>query len=216
MTKELLVVSSYPSNLKQFKNRTGGVASYTKDTLKWIKRENPELNIEVIANIFDKKKEYLDENDINVKRVWKSSNALSILGIAKYIKASNAKKVVFPFEFYIVGDLMYLPFYISLLYFAKLIGKDPYIIFHNVLSDVDVFERNRIKAILFKSIRNIFYKLAITPCKKAIVFEQALKEHLNVNGKGVVIPHAVKPVKRISKQEAKRKLGLTEKKKYIL
>ena len=215
-TDNLLVISSYPSRNKKYKNMTGGIAWHTQKTLKWMKKAMPELNVKVIANIFNKPEVYVDDDGINVQRKWKINSLNGLFSIAKEIVKSKSNKILFPFEFFIVGSLIYLPIYIGLIYLSKIVGKDVTLIFHNVVSDIGVFEHNKAKAFIFNNLRSAFYNLIMFPCENVIVFEQSMKEHLGDSDKISVIALAVEPKKIIDKSIAKKKLGLDANKKYLL
>lgn len=210
---KLLVVSSYPKKGFTYQEETVGVASYTKNTLVNIKRKNPSIEIEVAAEIFDERCSY-EEEGVVVKRVWKRGSVLSLFNLFFRIVSSKNKVLLFPFEIYMFGGLIYSALGVFLISFTSLLGKKSIIVLHQVVFDVSSFEKSKLKTWLSKLFSKVFYTFVRLSFNEIVVFEEGLKEKLG--SKVVVIPHAVERPDIKSKSEARSELGLDLEKTYVL
>lgn len=212
----LLAISSYPEKHKIHGEKTVGGASYAKNTLISIKKQKPDLKITVFAEEFNGCESYIDDGDIHVKRIWKRNNISSLIKLFLEILKNKDKKILIEFEMFMFGGLLYTSVFLLALGLLKIRGKQNYLVLHQVVSDLSSFEKNSLKRFVYSSFRNILYSYIYLISKKIIVFEEYLKEMLNLGEKIVVIPHAVEQKAALDKKESKQKLGLDVSQKYIL
>lgn len=212
----LLVISSYPEKHKTHGEKTVGGASYAKNTLLSIKKQNPDLKITVFAEKFNGIESYIDDGDINVERIWKRNNISSLIKLFLEILKNKDKKILIEFEMFMFGGLLQTSIFLLLFGLLKIFGKQNYLVLHQVISDLSSFEKNVIKRLIYSSFRKTLYSYLYLISKKIIVFEEYLKEILNLGGKVVVIPHAVEQKPVLDKKQSKQKLGLDLNQNYIL
>lgn len=213
---DLLVISSYPEKHKIHGAKTVGGAMYAKNTLLAIKKQNPDIKIEVLAEKFDKAESYVDDGDITVNRIWQRNNIGSLFKLLLASIRSKPQKILIEFEMFMFGSLFYVGIFLLILGILKLVGKQNYVVLHQVVVDVNVFEKNKIKQLTYSAFRKIFYGYFNLVSKKIIVFEEHLRKNLGNFAKVIVIPLAVEPRTLLDQHEAKRKLGLDINQKCLL
>ncbi|MFC1722036.1 glycosyltransferase [Patescibacteria group bacterium] len=212
---KLLVISSYPEKNLIHGNKTVGVGNYTKATLLSLVKRNPELDIEVLAEVLDEQEEY-KENKINVTRIWKRGSASSIVKLYSSALSNPAKVILLPLEMYMYGTLLHLLITFPFLFLLKLQGKKVILVLHQVLGgSVSKFEQNNFKALFYSAFKSVFYKSLVLLTSKIIVFEEEFKKRLGSSNKVLVIPLAVMPERILDKETSKEKLGLDKDKKYV-
>ena len=212
----LLVISSYPEKNLIHGNKTVGVASYAKNTLLSIKKNSPDCDITVLAEVLENSENsYIDDGEIKVERIWKRGNLSSQLNILKYIQSSGVNKILVEYEMFMMGGFLHASFLIFLLYIFKFNGKQNYLVIHQVVGDLNSFEKNPVKKFFFGLFKSIFYPILLGSAKNAVVFEEELRLRLD-NKKVVVIPHAVEELPIIDRGVASKELDLDTNTKYIL
>ena len=177
---KLLVISSYPEKFLTHGQKTVGGASYTKNLVTNLKKSDKNINIEVLAEVFDKQEIYF-EDDVKVNRIWKRSSFLSLIQLMIYVLKNPTEKLLISFEFYMFGGLFQNILFLIMLFFWKVSGKKNIIIFHQVVNNL-----------------KILYRPFIFLSEKIIVFEEKFRNIL-VNKKVVFIPHAVEQAEIINK-----------------
>lgn len=180
--KKLIVISSYPKRFSTHGKETVGVASYTKNLLTHLKKENKKLQIQVYAEIFDKKEKYI-ENGILIKRFWQRNNLKSILLLFKEILNRKEKDILISLEAFMFGSLYYNFFLILFLIIAKIKRKNIFILLHQVVESL-----------------KYFYLPLIFLSKKIFVFELHFKKILFNHKKIIFIPHAIEDYKINNKE----------------
>ncbi len=185
MKNKIIVISSYPERLKTHGDKTVGVASYTKNLLKNLRRLNKKIYFEVLAEKLNKKEKYY-ENGIFINRLWKRNSIQSILRLMIFVLNKKEKIILIPIEYYMFGGFIQNVFFLFLILIWKLLGKKQIIIIiHQVLKEFA-----------------FFYLPLINISDKVIVFEQKFKNILK-NKKVYFIPHAVE--NRIFKYKLNKK-----------
>ncbi len=210
----LLVISSYPEKAALHGKKTVGVGNYTKATLLALAKSSLEAKIRVFAEVHEGKESYL-ENKIQVERFWKRGNILS--QIALFTKAFRApeKKILFPFEMFMLGGFLNAIIMLPLMLLLKIGGKKIFLVLHQVVGDdISKFEKNKVKAYVFSAFRRAFYAYLVFISYKVVVFEEELKYRIGAGKKVVVIPHAVIQEKVLDKEASREKLGLDREAKY--
>lgn len=212
---ELLVITSFPENGLLHGSKTVGVASYAKNTLLAILKKDSDIKINIFAEILDKAESYVDSN-MQVTRNWKRKNLLSIFKMFVSVLRHPSKNVLLQFEMFMFGGFSHALLGVLMTVFARCLGKDITLVLHQVVSEVEVFEKNKLKGLFFKLSRKIFYNLVLLSASRIVVFEQELKDRLGRGDKILVIPHAVEQKAPLNKQDAKKALKLSPEKSYIL
>jgi len=213
-TNSLLIVSSFPLKNEIHGSKTVGVAFYAKNTLINLKKVDKDLEITVFADILNAKENYID-NGLLVNRLWKRGSFISLFLLYLNILKHPSKKFILQFEMFMLGNLFSTVFFLLLLSSARLFKKELIIVLHQVVSDVGVFETDKLKRWVFSLFKPVFYKYLILISTKIIVFEQALKDRLS-SKKVFVIPLAVLDLEIFDKKFSINKLGLDFNKKYVL
>lgn len=208
--KQLLVISSYPEKGSVHGKKTVGVASYAKNTLLALKKENPDLEITVLAEQFDNVKTY-QEQGILVKRIWKRNNFLSIVKIFKHLLNNRGKPVLVCLEGFMFGQAPFTGCFLASLTLAKILGSKNYLVLHQVVEDFKKIEKNKTKAFFLNSFNRLFQKTLLASTRKIIVFEQYFTKVLGNNKKVVFIPHAVENVESVNQRTAQKQLRLNNK-----
>lgn len=174
-------------------------------------------NIVVLAQKTGLRKQYSENRQLLVNRVWQRGNPLSLWNVIDYcMRNHNIRNILFMYEFPMFGaypTIYMLPVLTTVL---KLMGKHVYVEFHQVPFDIRTLKRSKqLKNNFMHSLGNfslrIFYQMVAGTSDKIIVFEEDLRDRLStiVNDKKlVVIPAGVTIEKPIASRVAKRRLGL--------
>ena len=189
MKNKIIVISSYPEKSKIHGEKTVGGASYTKNLLSNLKKTSKNIEIEVLAEIHDKKEKY-NEDGISVSRIWKRSSILSLIDLTSFVLARPEDKIIVSLEFYMFGGAIENVFLLFMLLLWKLAGKKTFLILHQVVMNL-----------------KIAYWPIILLSEKIIVFEEKFRSVLN-NKKVLFIPHAVEKVAITKKPREEQKNSL--------
>lgn len=185
MKNKLIFISSYPEKHEVHGKKTVGGASYSKNLVTNLKKTDKNIDLEVLAEIHDKKEKY-KEGGIFVNRIWKRSSILSLIKLMSYVLRSRAFKIVIPLEFFMFGGLFHNILFLFMLFIYRFAGKKTTIILHQVIINL-----------------KIFYWPIIFLSEKIVVFEEKFRSVLN-NKKVVFIPHAVEKARTIKKTKGKK------------
>jgi glycosyltransferase involved in cell wall biosynthesis len=219
MSSKLLVITSFPPEGIVHDKSVVGIASYAKNTLLALKKQQKELEITVLAEELNGKKEIYEDANLSIKRIWKRNSLLTFYTLLKETLLNESKTVLIEFEVAMFGDFIFLlPFPIFLL-ILKLFGKKVTIVCHQVISDIEDLSghinlNGEFKIYFINVFIGFFYKLMITLASKIIVFDKILKEKLSKFGdseKIDVIPHGVEDFKSVrSRNKTREELGFKE------
>ena len=212
---KLLVVSSFPEKDLLHGKKTVGVASYAKNTLLHMLKD-VDADITVFAETLEGEDFEYQDSGMHVVRNWKRGSFLSLISLYSKIVQHPSKKVMLQFEMYMFGNAGHALLSTVLTTIARLMGKEITLVLHQVVSNVEIFEKNKVKQLFFNLTKSIFYKMVLLSASKVVVFEQELKNRLGGASKIYVIPHAVEQDSPIEQNDAKRYLGLDINKKYVL
>jgi glycosyltransferase involved in cell wall biosynthesis len=114
------------------------------------------------------------------------------------------------------GGLLSVVTMIPMLFYLKIKGKKIIMVLHQVLAgDIEVFEGNKLKALLLSSVRALYYKILLVVTDKIIVFEEEFRQRIGGGKKVEFIPHAVIQEIVLNKEATREKLGLDKEKHYI-
>lgn len=219
--KKLLVISSYPAQGTTHGKETVGVASYTKNTLLALSKQNQELDISVLAEkLKNVSQNIYTEGNIRVKRIWKRGSFFSFWVILKEIIKNHKhdRNLLLELELAMFGgvkNLLALPLFLTAL---NLLGKKTTVVLHQVIPDMNAIaghinQKKNSPLIFFYNfgIQNL-YRLILSKSNRVIVFDQILKDKLAPFGsqhKIIVIPHGVEKFEETtSRQIARQKLNL--------
>lgn len=221
---DLIVITSYPEKGETHGEKTVGIASYTKNTLKSIlqikARKDQKPKIVVIAEkLTSGKKDIYHDDGVEVRRVWQRNSLFYSLEILRELMFfPRTKKILLEFELSMFGRVELLAFVPILLAVFKILRKKVFIVSHQVVDDINVMsghvgiEEDSVKAYLVNVLIHLFYKLTYGQAYKVIVFEQELKEKLArviQSRKITVIPHGIEKFDKIAgRKSAREKLQL--------
>ncbi len=221
--KNLLVITSYPSKSEVHGKGVVGIASYAKNTLTSLFKQDKNLKISVLAEKLKKDSlcEYTDDG-ISVARVWKRGSFLTFpILLKEALKRKNdSQKILIEFELSMFGNVLTLLPFPLFLFILKILGKKTYIVLHQVVMNMDEIgphlniAQKSLKASLYSYGMKFFYKLIVLLSHEIIVFEKKLKDDLQAIGetsKITVIPHGVEinPTE-LPQKNARKELGIPE------
>ena len=218
----ILVIAPYPA--RSTTHTGGGIASYSKNTILAIKKANPTQKIVVLANIIDEPETYL-ENDILVVRCWDRNPGLYLQLLRQINKYSQAKKVLFEFEFAAYGDFLTTSLIPLLLTYLRLTGKSITTVLHQVVADLKQLGQHvglshKPKSLnIFNRGLHLFYQIIALLSNQVITLEEPLAKKLKaITGRTniVTIPHGLYPKKAINRHQALTHLNLNSKNLYVL
>jgi len=221
--KNILFISNYPPRGSIHGSHFGGVASYTKNTIKAINNaynENKqEVSFTVLADRFNGYKNYIEGN-VQVKRVWKRNDWFLLDKLLlRVLRVKNTTDIFIAFEFSLFGLNKFITFSVPFfILFLRLFGKRVYFVSHHVLTDISkvdgqlAISKNSIFSSFYSFGLKVFYFLIILFYNTVIVFEEHLRNDLLKlkipKNKVVTINHGVEEVSTsITKQLARKKLG---------
>ena len=221
--KNLLVITSYPSKSEVHGKGVVGIASYAKNTLTSLFKQDKNLKISVLAEKLkrDSLCKYTDDG-ISVTRVWKRGSFLTFPILLKEAlkRKNNSQKILIEFELSMFGNILTLLPFPIFLFILKILGKKTYIILHQVVMSMDEIgphlniAQKSLKASIYSYGMKFFYKLIVLLSHEIIVFEEKLKDDLQAIGetsKITVIPHGVEinPTE-LPQKSARKELGIPE------
>jgi len=221
--KNLLVITSYPSKSEVHGKGVVGIASYAKNTLTSLFKQDKNLKISVLAEKLKKDSlcKYTDDG-IAVARVWKRGSFLTFpILLKEALKRKNSsQKILIEFELSMFGGIVNLLPFPLFLFILKILGKKTHIVLHQVVMSMDEIgphlniAQKSFKASLYSYGMKFFYIMLILLSHEIIVFEEKLKNDLQKIGKRskiIVIPHGVEtPQSTLSQQNARKELGIPE------
>ncbi|MCJ7740769.1 glycosyltransferase [Candidatus Microgenomates bacterium] len=223
-SQNLIVISSYPQKGEIYSGKVGGIASFTKNTV----RHLPHSAV-VIAEYFDRPEVY-EENETLVVRCFKKNTTRMWFEIFKTLFQFRAiQKVLFQFDFALYGDLLVSSLVIPFWAIIKLFGYRIFVVTHTVILDVFTLSghlgikntfQDKLKGIIFNKIFHLFYFLLGILADKVITTEEILKNRL-VNyideEKLLSIAHGVdRELKPQDKDDARKKLNIGKNEQVIL
>jgi len=216
----ILVISSYPRKKERYSKGVCAVASFTKNTLLAIKKQNPDKKIVILTMQLNNKTEIYKEDEMLIVRCFKRNNPLSYLNLLNFArKFNNVKTVMLEFEFSSFGDVISTGSLSFVVWALFILGKKINIIIHQVLLDLREISshiglsRRSLKIKAFNFALKRFYKFLSFPAQNVIVLEDELKNRLQniISGdKITVIPHGVDRQVNytLTKASARKKLGI--------
>ncbi len=221
--KNLLVITSYPPKSEVHGKGVVGIASYAKNTLTSLFKQDKNLKISVLAEKLkrDGLHEYNDDG-ISVARVWKRGSFLTFPILLKEAlkRKNNSQKILIEFELSMFGGIFTLLPFPFFLFILKILGKKTHIVLHQVVMNMDEIgphlniAQKSLKASLYSYGMRFFYKLLILLSHEIIVFEEKLKDDLQKIGKNskiAVIPHGVEVNQStLSQSKARKELNIPE------
>lgn len=221
--KNLLVITSYPPKSEVHGKGVVGIASYAKNTLTSLFKQDKNLKISVLAEKLkrDGLHEYNDDG-ISVARVWKRGSFLTFPILLKETlkRKNNSQKILIEFELSMFGGIFTLLPFPFFLFILKILGKKTHIVLHQVVMNMDEIgphlniAQKSLKASLYSYGMRFFYKLLILLSHEIIVFEEKLKDDLQKIGKNskiAVIPHGVEVNQStLSQSKARKELNIPE------
>lgn len=221
--KNLLVITSYPPKSEVHGKGVVGIASYAKNTLTSLFKQDKNLKISVLAEKLkrDGLHEYNDDG-ISVARVWKRGSFLTFPILLKETlkRKNNSQKILIEFELSMFGGIFTLLPFPFFLFILKILGKKTHIVLHQVVMNMDEIgphlniTQKSLKASLYSYGMKFFYKLLILLSHEIIVFEEKLKDDLQKIGKNskiAVIPHGVEVNQStLSQSKARKELNIPE------
>jgi glycosyltransferase involved in cell wall biosynthesis len=199
MKEKIIVITSYPPKDSLYGDKVGGLASFTKNTILSMKDDYEFI---VLAEILDKKENYLEDKNL-VKRMWKKNSYslyFSILReLIRYRKESN--KIFLEFEFSIYGSMFVTGFIPFLVLASKIMGYRTTTVIHQVVDNISDLSKhlgisaNSFKTKLLNFLLRLYFKFLTLFSKQLIVLDQIHKNKLveiTKTKKDIhVIPHGV-------------------------
>ena len=199
----LLIISEY-ARAKEGKT---GLSTFSNNTVQsLLKKQNSSTARAVILADKEKKAktsfEYEDENRLIV-RCFHRDQPLSILYLTSLIiKLNKIKTVLIEFEFASFGEPFSLMFFLIMLFFIKLTGKNSFFVLHQVVTDLNGLKhqlgdkrKNVLRFLTF--LLRLFYRMLGFLNTKIILTEEEFKDRLShyvSANKIVCIPHGVEYV----------------------
>jgi glycosyltransferase involved in cell wall biosynthesis len=214
----ILVISSFPRKKEKYSKGVCAVASFAKNTLLAIKKQNPNKKIVVLTMRLKEKEEIYKEDGMLIIRCFKRNSPFSYFNLVQNInKFKHIKNVLLEFEFSSFGDILSTGSLMLVIWLLSLFRKKLTIVVHQVLLDlkeiaghIGVSEKSLKVKFLNFALRN-YYKLITYPAKNIIVLENELKQRLQTlipEEKIIVIPHGVDKQISTNLSKAKSRLRL--------
>ncbi|MFH1186545.1 MAG: glycosyltransferase [Candidatus Levyibacteriota bacterium] len=224
----IIVISSFPRKKEKYSKGVCAVASFTKNTLLAIKKQNQNKRIVVLTMKLGNKEEVYKEDGMLIIRCFKRNSSFSYFNLLQNIRKFNhVKHVLLEFEFSSFGDISSTGSLSIVIWLLSIFNKRVTIVIHQVLLDLKEISGHigiskkslKIKFLNF-ALKN-FYKFITYPAKNIIVLENELKNRLqNIipKEKIVVIPHGVDKqiTTALNKKKSKLKLGMEKDELVIL
>lgn len=197
----ILVISSWPRKKQKYSKGVCAVASFAKNTLLEIQKQNPNKKIVILTMKLGKKTQVYTEDGMLVIRCFERNNPLSYFNLLKTIhKFNKAKTVILEFEFASFGDLLSTGSLSLLVWAMAFLRKQVHLVVHQVIlslneiSDHIGINKKSLKMKFFNFALLNFYKFITFPAKTVIVLENELKNRLKKiikEEKILVVPHGV-------------------------
>lgn len=211
----LLAVTNYPPKGGVYNGNLGGVASFAKNTLLPLSKNQ---KIVVICEVLDRPESY-EEDNILVIRVFKRNHFSLYKDFIKSIrKFDKIKNLLIEFEFAAYGDFVIASAFPLFLLILKLLGKRVTLVVHQVIFDLESLSghlgigKKSLKLRLFSFLLKFYYQGLGVGCHQIIVLEEKFKKRLGkiVNlEKITAISHGVDMnAEGLPKSVARKKLGI--------
>lgn len=199
-----------------------GVAPYAKNMflgiLDFAKKHKKTIKITVLAERLAGQPQLSHDHGINVHRVWKLKNPISLITLAYQAIRSRTQTVLVQFEFAMFGKLVMLPLTLILLLVLKLARKRIVLAIHQVpqtMNDIGIHVNiapETWQSDIATIGLHLYYRALLLLTDRMIVFDEVFRQHLlpfGSNKKIGVIPHGVEPSERVSRTHARKELGFT-------
>jgi len=216
-TQTIVFFSSYPHKDETHSAEVVGGAAYTKSLLLQLHKQAPQVGFTVYAERFNDEAQpsHIDQG-IQVKQSWKRNNIHSIFQSVRDIARQNIDSVVVSYEINMVGGVMANIVFLLALTFHIFKRKKIYFILHQVVDSFDDIEENKIWSTILFIFKECLFSYIAMLATELIVFEKQLEAHLPGASKAQVIPLAIDGPLKITKEEARKKLGLNQNEFYLL
>lgn len=212
----LLIISPYPKKGELYSAGISGVASYTKNVVRNMKRR-----VIVLADYKEKPTIY-EEGNALVVRCFRLNTLLMWPKLLKELRHfSEIKTILIQFDFAIYGGVLTSSLVLPFLLILKLLSYQTSVVLHHVILDVKKLSGHiglgtgigaTPKAVLYNSLFKLFYRLLAPVASRIIVLEEVLKERLATvvpREKIATIPHGVDAdLKKVDKTIARKLLGI--------
>jgi len=216
----LLFIASYPEKSVTYSNKVCAVGGFTKNTLLALNKGKAKTPQIVITVMIGEKEEVYVDNGVLVLRLISRNNPLSYLKVMRAIGLfTRVKQVIVEFEFGSFGGLINTTFFLSVLSYLKLVGKNTQLVMHQVVDNLDNlaghlgWQKKTLKTTLFNTGLRKYYLLMSWLVERIIVTEKVFSARLRKAGvsetKLCFIPHGVDTeVKSMAKSRARQLLKL--------
>ncbi|KKR06289.1 MAG: Glycosyl transferase, group 1 family protein [candidate division WS6 bacterium GW2011_GWF2_39_15] len=213
MSKDtVLVITSYPSKDTKHDKGVSGLASFAKNTVESIPKDN--INIIVLAEKKDKFDVY-KEGDVLVKRIWQRNTLRLYFQLFKqawiYRKVSN--KILLEFEYSVYGSNFVTGFMPIFIIAARVLGYKTVSVMHQVIRSREILSQNlglaqrSFKLHIVYFLTQIFTRFFTFVSSHIVVLDEVHKQNLKdiTNIKKVtVIPHGVEQRDVVQKETGKK------------
>lgn len=209
----ILVISSYPDLHRGIKD-LNAVAWHSQKTLHSL--ATPQQKVVVFAETTGPITNYTDGQNILVIRSWTKGNFLSLLKtFFQSLTFTQAKTVLFQFEFNIFGGVTPVLFIPLLLLCYRLLGKKVIFELHQVITDLHQLSKhlnltNQLILKIYNQGLQTFYKVLGIFANHIVVLEEELSHRLSPFiplSKINFIPISISKPNKINQNYAKNKLG---------
>lgn len=220
----LVVVSYYPSRGETYTTGKTGVASYTKNIVKHMKRP-----VIVLSDI-ETKPEWYTEGHVLVVRCFHPHRATMWVDILMTLRAFPAvKTILMQFDFAMYGSPLVSSLGMATLGLLHTQGYHTAITLHHVVDDIMKLKghvglsdstKDRLIGSIYNTLFHSFYRILAAVTSQIIVLEESLKYKLEQIAPWVsatAIPHGVDTsLRAMDKMRARKKLGLKPNEHVIL
>lgn len=218
------IISSFPAKGGEVA-RGNAISRYTYLLTKNLPKNQ---KVVVFSEIRNAQKPFLMSSNVLVIPTYRINSLNFFTDLVKNIsKFDRVDNVLIQFEFSIFGGKIVIPQILALLLALKLLGKSIKIMFHQVVSDINVLSghlairKNGAKSLALNFLLKVFYRVCGVLSDKVFVHDEVLASRLLgfVNRDKIkVIPHGIDEKKTISKAFAgkcKKSFGVNKNTKLI-
>lgn len=212
----LIVVSPYPTRGETYSTGKTGVASYTKNVIKNMRRR-----VVVLCDIDDTPEWYIEDH-ILVIRCFRNKNADMWVDLARALRMfPEAKTVLAQYDFAMYGNPFVSSLGLVFLGFLRMLKYRTFVTLHHVVDDVMKLKghvglgsgpKDQFVGNIYNLLFHTFYRVLALVATQVIVLEASLKEKLETLAPWVTsasIPHGVDTnLKPIQTKLARKKLGI--------
>jgi glycosyltransferase involved in cell wall biosynthesis len=223
MANNLLVVSPFPPKEK-YSHPKSALASFTYNLIENLVGIDPELKITILADTIPDSNTTL--KSAHIVRCWTKNTITVFITLLECIyRYHSYKKVLIQFEWNVFGKgfyyLLSFPFLILAL---RILGKEPSIVVHGVLTDfseITIEKSSPFSTRILSFFARMFYRILSLLSFKLIVLEEYLRKQLIDIGISPVkietIAHGVdNSVRLIHQDAAKKKLHIEQDQKLLV